>query len=125
MGTYVAFHVEGGSGSSCPNGGTGNVVAVKITAGPPISAKVAWCSNKAALASPMVTTTDGTSNAVVWAANNALWGFDGDTGALLAGATSGTDNTSFAGTIQGWNLPIAAHGKMALGYYGELYVFTP
>jgi hypothetical protein len=125
LGTYVAFHIEGGTGSTCPNGGTGNIIAVKITAGPPLAASVAWCSTKSGLASPMVTTTDGTSNAVVWAANNALWGFDGDTGALLAGATSGTNNTTIASTIQGWNLPISAHGKMALGNNGELYVFTP
>jgi hypothetical protein len=73
----------------------------------------------------MVTTTDGSANAVVWAANNALWGFDGDTGALVAGGTTGTTNTSMSTSIQGFNTPIAAHGKIVAGVDGALYVFTP
>jgi hypothetical protein len=136
MGTYVAFHIEGGTGVTCPNGGTGNIIAVKITQGTAVTASVAWCSTKSGLASPMVTTTDGTSNAVVWAASGntsgaaisgaALWGFDGDTGALVAGGTTGTNSTAFGTTgLAGWNTPISAHGKIALGVMGAIHVFAP
>jgi hypothetical protein len=121
MGTYVALHTNGGTGSTCPNGGNGNVIAVKITPGSPMTASVAWCSSKSGLGSPMVTTTDGKSNAVVWAANGSLWGFDGDTGALVAGGTS----TAMSTSIQGFNTPIAAHGKLVVGVSGQVYVFTP
>ncbi len=121
MGTYVAFHTSG-AGIGCPNtGGTGNVVVAKIVAGSSITASVAWCSSKGSLGSPMVTTTDGTANAVVWAANSSLWGFDGNTGALVAGGT----NTGMGTAIESFNTPIAAHGKLAVGVNGALYVFTP
>ena len=121
LGTYVALHTEA-AGLACPNsGGTGNLVVVKIVAGSPMTATVAWCSSKGGLGSPMVTTTDGTANAVVWAANNSLWGFDGDTGAVVAGGT----NTAMSTAIQGFNTPIAAHGKIAVGVNGALYLFSP
>jgi hypothetical protein len=124
MGTYVALHTSGG-GVGCPNGGTGNVVVAKVAAGPPVAVTVAWCTTKSGLGSPMVTTTDGSANAVVWAANNALWGFDGDTGALLAGGTTGATNTSMSASIQGFNTTISANGKIVAGVNGALYVFTP
>jgi hypothetical protein len=121
MGTYVAFYTTGG-GVGCPNtGGTGNVVVVKVTAGSPPSAAVAWCAPEGNLGSPMVTTTDGTSNAIVWDASTTLWGFDGDTGAVVAGGT----NTALASSMQYFNTPISAHGKIVVGVNGELSVFTP
>jgi hypothetical protein len=120
MGTYVVFHIEGGSGMGCSQGG--NLVAVKITAaGTGFTAKVAWCSVENGLGSPMVTTTDGTSNAIVWAADNHLWGYDGDTGAKILDGTK----TAMGSSIQGWNVPIAASGHIAVGVNGALYLFSP
>jgi hypothetical protein len=121
LGTYAAFHIAGGTATSCPNGGNGNVVAVKITAGTPFTASVAWCATQTGLGSPMVTTTNGTSESIVWAANNHLWGFNGDTGAVIAGGTT----TAMSSGIQGFNTPIAAKGRIAVGVNGQLYVFAP
>ncbi len=104
-----------------PERGTGNLIAVKIVAGSPMTASVAWCSTKSTLGSPMVTTTDGTANAVVWDANGSLWGFDGDTGAVVAGGT----NTALTTAMQGFNTPIAAHGRIVVGVDGAVEVFTP
>jgi hypothetical protein len=123
--TYVAFHLRSGTGTTCPNGTNGNVISVKITAGPPLSASVAWCSTVTGLGSPMVTTTDGTSNAIVWAANNTLYGWDGDTGALVAGSTAANGTTLGTMGVQGWNTPITAHGKIAVGDHGALYLLSP
>jgi hypothetical protein len=120
LGTYVAFHVEGGSGTSCPAGQAGNLVVVQITQSP-MAAKTAWCSTKTGLASPMVTTTDGTSDPIVWNAGNRLYGWNGDTGAIIVDGTM----TEMASTIQGWNTPINAKGRMVVGVNGQLYVFTP
>ena len=39
------------------------------------------------LASPMVTTTDGTSNAIVWNMDSKLYGWNGDTGAVIVDGT--------------------------------------
>jgi hypothetical protein len=123
VGTYVVFHVEGGHGVGCPGtpAPTGNFVAVKVTAGATaFTATVAWCSADSGLASPMVTTTDGTSNAIVWGASNHLWGYDGDTGAKIF-----TGNATQMGTaIQGWNTPIAiGNGRIGIAVNGALYVF--
>jgi hypothetical protein len=123
-GTYVAFHVEGGSGTGCPTAQGGNLVAIKITGGTgKPTASVAWCSisSDSNLASPIVTTTDGTSDAIVWAASDHLWGYDGDTGAKLF-----TDaNTEMGATIQTWNTPIAiGKGRIAVAVNGQIYLFS-
>jgi hypothetical protein len=120
LGTYVAVHIENGSGSSCPTNQQGNMVVMQITQSP-LAATTAWCSSQARLASPMVTTTDGKSNPIVWNASNALYGWDGDTGAVIVDGT----NTGMSSSVRGWNTPIDANGKIALGVNGQLYVFTP
>jgi hypothetical protein len=121
-GTYVVFLVNSGaSGIGCPTGQTGNLVAVKITAGSPMTASVAWCATKGDLGSPMVTTTDGSANAVVWAADSNLWGYDGDTGALIAGGTA----TALPTSVANFNVPISAHGKIIVSGNGTLSVLTP
>jgi len=120
LGTYVALHIEGGTGQHCPNGQQGNMVVMKITQSP-LAATTAWCSSQHGLASPMVTTTDGKANPIVWNASNVLYGWDGDTGALIVDGT----NTGMSSSVQGWNTPIVANGKIAVGVNGQLYVFTP
>jgi hypothetical protein len=119
-GTYVAMRSSSG-GVSCPGAAPGNLIVAKVTAGSPPALSVAWCSGQIGLGSPMVTTTDGTSNAIVWAANTALYGFDGQTGAVIVGGTSTTMSTA----IQSYNAPISAHGRIAVGVNGALYVFAP
>jgi hypothetical protein len=122
LGTYLAMRVEGGTSASCPGGRKGNLVVMKVTGGtgnPTVS--VAWCSMESDLASPMVTTTDGTSNAVVWDADNKLVGYDGDTGTEIVNGSKATMGTA----IEAWNVPIAAgKGRIAIGVKGQLYVFT-
>jgi hypothetical protein len=120
VGTYVAFHIEGGTGSNCPSNQKGNMVVMKITQSP-LAATTAWCSSQNGLASPMVTTTDGTSNPIVWNASSALYGWNGDTGAVIVDGT----NTTMSSSVRGWNTPIDANGKIAIGVNGQLYVFTP
>jgi hypothetical protein len=120
QGTYVAFHLEGGTGNNFPANEGGNLVVLKITQNP-VAATTVWCSTQGDLASPMVTTTDGTSNPIVWDADNALYGWNGDTGAVIVDGS----NTQMSTSIQYWNTPINAKGRMAVGVNGQLYVFTP
>jgi hypothetical protein len=121
-GTYVAFHIEGGTGTGCAGATAGNLVSYKITGGTgKPTASVAWCSADSNLASPMVTTIDGTNNAIVWDANQNLWGYDGDTGDKIF-----TDNNTAMGTaIQGWNTPIAiGGGRIVVAVNGQVYLFS-
>jgi hypothetical protein len=129
-GTYVALHSTA-SGVGCPDGNVGNLIVVRISATNPPTPTVVWCAADGTLGSPMVTTTDGTSNAIVWdtdCAGNAsapgpwhLWAFDGDTGAKLFDGT----NTVMATSMSYFNTPIDAKGRIAAVSDSQLYVFTP
>ncbi len=122
QGTYVAVRVaNGGHGLSCPVGGGGNLAVVKVTAGNPPTAAVAWCSDEAGLGSPMVTSTDGSSNAIVWDANDHLYGYDGDTGAkVFAGGSAGD---VMGQSLQYMNTFIETNGRIAVAVQGRLYLF--
>jgi len=121
-GTYVALHVAvNSSGFGCPDGNTGNLVVAKITAGSPPTAAVVWCAPDQGLGSPIVTTTDGSSDPIVWDANGTLWAYDGETGQkLFSGA-----NTQMAMGMQYFNTPIDTKGRIAVATAQRLYIFTP
>jgi hypothetical protein len=127
-GTYVAFHLEQDIGAACCPGSPatiGSLVAVQVVpSASGFSARIAWCAPDSWLGSPMVTTTDGTSNAqtstIVWAANDHLWAYDADTGQKLFTGNS----TAMSTSVQGWNTPIGiGAGRIAVGVNGQIYVF--
>ena len=88
LGVHVAISTT--IGSVCPGGvSNSNVMSILITPGAPPTTQIAWCAHvgdddEIRRRSPISTTTDGQSNAVVWFMNGTkLNAFDGDTGALL------------------------------------------
>jgi len=119
QGTYVAFK---GNGMGCPAGQSGNLVAVKISAASPPAPTVAWCANPGGNASPMVTTTDGRSDPIVWTlSGNNLRGYDGDTGAVVFnGGAAGDSVTALAQFVT----PIAARGRIFVASNSNVYAFT-
>jgi hypothetical protein len=131
--TYVAFHVSGSTPAGCPAGtGGGNLGAAKIMPGTPPTAKVVWCVAESGLGSPIVTTTGGTSNVIVWDANTRLYGYDGDTGVkVFAGGAAGD---VMAARLHKFGSPIVANGRIVIatssdgnntGTPEHLYVFKP
>jgi hypothetical protein len=73
----------------------------------------------------MVTTTDGKSDAIVWAIgaedDQRLHGYDGDTGEVVfAGGGAGDAMMSTSRFIT----PIAAKGRIFVAADGRLYAFT-
>jgi hypothetical protein len=132
-GTYVAFHVSNAPAAGCPSSGPsgGNLAAAKITPGSPPQVSIAWCVAEGGLGSPIVSTTDGTSNVVVWDASDHLYGYDGDTGAkLFAGGGSGS---AMASSMHYFNSPIVAKGRIVVATWNgnngtgpsNLYLFRP
>jgi hypothetical protein len=123
-GTYVAFRARGVTG--CPgSGGASNLISVKIAPGDPPKLSLAWCAGTGKAGSPIATTTDGTSNPIVWAVgaedDNRLHGYDGDTGAVVfAGGGAGDAMASTSRFIT----PIVAKGRMFVAANGQLYAFT-
>jgi hypothetical protein len=117
--TYAAFKA---AGTLCTSGGGGDLTTIKIVPGSPPTIAGSWCATQGGTGSPIVTTTDGTSNAIVWSvgAENSeqLHGFDGDTGATIytSGAIPG---------VHRYNSPIAAKGRLFVAGDGGVVAFTP
>src|SRR5207245_105354 len=84
-GMFVAFH---GQGADCPAPRlASNLSVLKISGGSPPSMATVWCGAFKGEASPVVTTTDGRSNPIVWIigaeGDGRLHGYRGDTGEPL------------------------------------------
>ncbi|HKU44488.1 MAG TPA: PQQ-binding-like beta-propeller repeat protein, partial [Polyangiales bacterium] len=116
-GVNVVFSTD--SGAKCPANMPSDkvIMAVQVPAGSPPAPKVLWC---AALSgentSPIVTTTDGKSEPIVWFMKNGkLTALDGDTGAVLWNG----GNDSCAG-VRKWTSPIAVKGRIVAGADGKL-----
>jgi hypothetical protein len=81
-GTMVAFQSNGGG--AC-HGGNITMLSVAASGSNPMS--VAWCAALSGGGAPIVTTTDGTANALVWAVgaegDNELHAFNALTGAVV------------------------------------------
>jgi hypothetical protein len=120
--TYVIFN----SGqANCPNG-DGDLGAIRVKPGSPPSLEVAWCASQNGVASPMVTTTDGHAESIVWGigaeGDGRLRGFDGDTGATVFGGGGSGD---VMGPLRRFNTPIAAKGRIFVAGDDAVYAFTP
>jgi hypothetical protein len=84
---------------------------------------VAWCAPLNGRGSPIVTTTDGASNAIVWAT-----GAEGD--ALLHGYNAATGAVVFSGArtamagLHRFSTIMAAEGRLYVGADNKIYAFT-
>ncbi|HKP04274.1 MAG TPA: hypothetical protein VJU77_13055 [Chthoniobacterales bacterium] len=116
QGTFVALRP--------PNG---TLTAFKITATnpPTIATAPGWPVTSAGRTSPFVTSTDGTSNAIVWAythgTNGHLFGYNGETGATIYGGGSAADTVSGTRTF---NTGIAARGRIYIAGDNKVYAFS-
>jgi hypothetical protein len=113
-GLYVTFGTN--TGAACPGGGSENIMSVLIAPGSPPKPSVAWCAPLAGkVTGPISTTTDGTSDVVVWYMNNGkLNGVDGDTGAAIF------TSTNTCSGVEQWTSPIAVNGRIVVGGDGHL-----
>ena len=109
QGTYFVFRASN------------QVKAYKITATSPPTIVFAWSVTQSGQGSPWVTTTDGTNNAIVWVVgaqgDGKLYGYNGDTGAVIY---AGTDVMS--GTRK-WNGGTVARGSIYVANDNKVYAF--
>jgi hypothetical protein len=120
LGLHIAISTT--LGSVCPNGvSNSNVMSILIRPGSPPTPQIVWCAHvgdadEIRRRSPISTTTDGHSNALVWFMNGSkLNAFDGDTGTLLFDGGTG----DCAG-VHRFTSPIAANGRIVVGGDGHL-----
>jgi hypothetical protein len=116
MGTYVVISTTSGA-QGCPSGTGGRrLMAIRINPSNLAMPTIAWCADMANVTTGAIaTTTDGTSDAVVWyTSNGSLRGVDGDTGATIY-----TASNSCAGVAR-WTTPIAVKGRIVVAGNGRL-----
>lgn len=122
-GTFVAFDTRG-TGSGCP-GRSGNLVALRIGASAPPTIDVAWCADSGGKGSPIVTTTDGSSEPVVWVvgaeSNNRLRAFNGTTGEVLFAGGGPDERMSL---VRRFQTPIVVNGRIFVAADDRLYAFV-
>jgi PQQ enzyme repeat len=130
MGTYVVLRATTGNTgigqiTVCPGSSSGDLLAMRVMPTSPPTLVPAWCANSQGAGAPIATTTDGTSNALVWIVSaqgtNQLLAFDGDTGApvFTGGGSAGT-----LGPIEHWTSPIVAKGRFFVGGENAVYALT-
>ncbi len=117
-GVYVAFRGEGTNCSTKDNG----LTVLKIEAGSPPKMTTAWCGALRGAGAPMVTTTDGHSNPIVWIVgaegDNRLHAFGGDTGEPLL-----TGGEAMSG-LRRFQTLIAAEDRLYVAADGRIYAFS-
>jgi PQQ enzyme-like repeat protein len=121
--TFVIFETKG-TGIGCP-GRSGNLVALRIGASAPPTIDVAWCADNGGRGSPIVTTTDGSSEPVVWAvgseSNNRLHAFNGVTGEVLFAGGGQDERMSM---VRRFQTPIVVNGRIFVAADDNLYSFV-
>jgi len=102
--------------------GTG-IMMLKLAPSGKSAIKVAWCAAYSGNGSPIITTSDGTKNPIVWVVgaygDNLLHGFDATNGSVLfAGGGATLSGTQYWGTI------LAANGHFYIAAANKVYAFT-
>jgi len=120
--SYVVFRANG---THCPGGQVGDLVALRISGTPP-TFQTAWCASQNGKGSPIVTTTDGQANVIVWGlgaeGDGRLHGFDGDTGQVVF---AGGGSSDAMGGISRFQTPIVANGRLFVAGTDRVYAFSP
>ena len=122
-GVYVAFQ---GPGARCPGSRRpGALTVLKIRAGSPPTLVTGWCGALRGEGSPIITTTDGRENPIVWIlgaeGDDRLHGYRGDTGEPLF--DGGGPEDALTGLRHFQDL-LATGDRLYVGADGRLYAFA-
>jgi hypothetical protein len=121
-GVFVAFQ---GPGANCPTARGGNLSVLRIRAGSPLLLDTAWCGAFKGEGSPIVTTTDGRANPIVWIVgaegDGLLHGYRGDTGEPLF--TGGDPGNTLTG-LRHFQSLLAAGDRLYVGADSRIYAFA-
>jgi len=123
--TFYALPVEM-KALGCPSGSGSGAVVMGFALSPtaPLKPSVMWCKSYTSTVYPALisTTTDGSSDAMVWYIDGGtkLMGIDGMTGQAVF--NGGTDTCA---TVQKWSAPIAVKGRVVVAAKGKLCSWSP
>jgi hypothetical protein len=133
--TYVVMigNNAGTGGANCPGGqaNTNQLVVTKVNpANTTAPITMGWCANPHGGGSPIITTSDGTNDAMVWTAgatirndgvnnDNQLHAWD-----LATGTAVNTASDTFA-SVRHFTTPIVVHGRIFVAGDTKLYAYKP
>lgn len=112
------------SGSACPQPAANvGVTTIEVTANPNPVISTVWCAAVLGIGTPTVTTTDGSSNPVVWIVgsqgDDQLHGFRGDTGQALFAPSAATQILH----THHYVTPLVAEGNIYIAADAKVYAF--
>jgi hypothetical protein len=111
------------SPGGCTLGGGGNLFAIKVDMSAANKMTEIWCADGGGATSPIITTTDGTNNAIVWIAGDAnkkLNAFDLLTGMAIPNASAIPGMQHLSPSV------MAANGRIyAASTTGAVYAVIP
>ena len=118
----VAYQARG---LTCPGGSyASGIGALAVTTGTSPGISAAWCARLDGRGAPIVTTTDGISEPIVWAAgaegDDRLHGFRGDTGQEIYGGGGASDGMS---RLRHLVTIFAAGGRSYIAGDGRIFAF--
>jgi hypothetical protein len=118
----VAYQAHG---AVCPNGSyVSGISVLVVTADPSQRLSSAWCARMDGGGAPIVTTTDGSSEPIVWAVgaegDERLHGFRGDNGQQLHGGSSSGDGMS---GLRHFVTILVAGGRFYIAGDGRIFAF--
>jgi len=117
----VAFQ---GTGIHCPRGTDGDLGVLKIVSGSPPPLSIVWCAAANGRGSPVITTTDGRANPIVWIVgaedSNRLKGFRADTGAVVFAGGGPAEAMS---PVRRFQTPIAVGRHLYVAADQRVYAF--
>ncbi len=122
-GVFVAIQANG---ADCPQPSSANALTVlQLTANPGPSIGTAWCAAFSGAGAPVVTTTDGHSDPIVWivgaGGDDLLHGYRGDTGAVVfdgGGSANQVANVPHFSTI------LVAEKRLYVAGDNKVFAFT-
>src|SRR4029077_18761215 len=122
---YVVAHSnQGGNGLGCPSGQGGDLVAFALDPMAAAKMRVVWCANNQGQGSPIITTSDGTNDALVWTVgsqgDDRLHAWDLETRTVVF--AGGNDRAS---NVHRFTAPIDVKGRILTAGDGKLYAFKP
>jgi len=114
----VAFTSSGGGKCS-----SGNITMLNVAPSGSKPVSVAWCASLNGRGAPIITTTDGNKNGIVWVTgaegDNLLHGFNASTGAVVFSGTG----TTMSG-LHHFSTIMAAEHRLYVGADNRIYAFT-
>jgi hypothetical protein len=125
--TYVVLDgFRGATALTCPSGTAGDLVVLRLDPSAPNKMRTVWCADNGGQGAPIVTTSDGAADALVWSAgaegSGRLHAWELATGRQVFAGGSAADAIA---NLHRYATVIDVHGRLYVAGDRRLYAFAP